>query len=110
MQTALAESEQRASDLVRENERQTAEVEEQQESIAALRADAAALRGKIDQIEVDLSGARDEAVRERTAAEHARTQLAKAQLHLETTPRLEAELTALPAAFDAERLARTAAE
>lgn len=54
--------------------------------------------------------ARDEAARERSGAELARTELAKAQLRLEAMPRLEADLVAVRDVLETERLARVTAE
>jgi len=110
LETGLADSEQRAADLARENGRQAADIEDKAELIGALQAEAAAQQGKFDQIEVDLAGARDDAMRERAAAETARTELARERLRLEAMPRLEADLNALRAEFDAERRARITAE
>ena len=53
---------------------------------------------------------RDEAARERSGAELARTELAKAQLRLEAMPRLEADLVAVRAVLEAERTARQQAK
>ncbi|MET3135039.1 colicin import membrane protein [Oxalobacteraceae bacterium GrIS 1.11] len=110
LETGLADSEQRAADLARENARQAADIEDKAELLAALQAEAAAQQGKLDQIEADLAGARDDAMRERAAAETARTELAKERLRLEAMPRLEADLAAVRAEFDAERRVRITAE
>ncbi|MET3133591.1 colicin import membrane protein [Oxalobacteraceae bacterium GrIS 1.11] len=110
LETGLADSEQRAADLARENARQAADIEDKAELLAALQAEAAAQQGKLDQIEADLAGARDDTMRERAAAETARTELAKERLRLEVMPRLESELAAVRAEFDAERRARITAE
>jgi colicin import membrane protein len=47
---------------------------------------------------------------QRQAAESARTELAKVQLRLEGVPTLEAELSRMHAALDAERAARVTAD
>jgi uncharacterized protein (DUF3084 family) len=61
-------------------------------------------------METDLHALRDEIVRERQAAESARTELAKAQLRLEAMPRLEQENARLQESLDTERKSRTDAE
>jgi chromosome segregation ATPase len=62
------------------------------------------------QIEVDLSASRLDGERERTAAEAARTELAKSLLRLEAMPRLEADLASLRLELDKERQGRVMAE
>lgn len=101
---------QEAADLSTENERQVIENESQGETIELLRADASTLQGRAGQLESDLVVARDEATRERSGAELARTELAKAQLRLEAMPRLEADLVAAREVLETERLARQQAE
>ena len=54
--------------------------------------------------------ARNDALREREAAEAARIELAKALLRLEAMPRLEADMDALRVDLDKERQGRVAAE
>ena len=61
-------------------------------------------------MQTDLAAAKDDADRERKAAEAARTELAKALLRLEAMPRLEVDLAALRAELDKERQGRVTAE
>lgn len=61
-------------------------------------------------IESDLARSADDVVAERASAEHARTELAKAQLRLEALPRIEADADRLRAELAAESKARVAAE
>ena len=110
LETELADQQQEAADLATENERQVLENDSQSEVIETLRAEVSKHQGRAGQLEADLAVARDEASRERSGAEMARTELAKAQLRLEAMPRLEADLVAVRAVLDAERLARVAAE
>jgi colicin import membrane protein len=110
LESKLADSEQRAAELARENERQVAAIDEQAELLVTLQDAAALQQGKLDQIELDLAAAREEALRERAAAESARTELAKEQLRLEAMPRLETDLAALRTTYEAERQTRIAAE
>jgi hypothetical protein len=110
LESELADQQQEAADLATENERQVLENDAQSEVIEALRAEVSKHQGRAGQLEADLVVARDEASRERSGAELARTELAKAQLRLEAMPRLEADLVAVRAVLDAERLARVAAE
>ena len=110
LEAELADQQQEVADLATENERQVIENDAQAETIESLRAEVAAHQGRAGQLESDLVVARDEAVRERTGAELARTELAKAQLRLEAMPRLEADLLAVRAVLDTERTARQVAE
>jgi len=110
LETELAEQQQEAADLATENERQAADIEDKNETVTALHAELATLQGRIGQMEIDLAAAKEDADRERKAAEAARTELAKALLRLEAMPRLEADLAALRAELDKERQGRVAAE
>ena len=110
LEAELAEQQQEAADLATENERQVIENDAQTDMIELLRADVATHQGRAGQLESDLAMARDEAARERSGAELARTELAKAQLRLEAMPRLEADLVAVRAVLDTERTARQVAE
>lgn len=84
-----------AEDLATENERQAALIGEQMATIESLRGEKAALAGRLAEIETAISTHREDAVRERLAAEAARTEVAKLMLRLEGLPRLEAELAEL---------------
>jgi chromosome segregation ATPase len=110
LEAQLAESEQVAADLARENERQANELDEQAEAHGKLLDALASLQGRVDQLDKDLLAAHEETARERSEAEKARTDLAVALLRLEAMPRLEADLEAARAACDIERRARIAAE
>lgn len=110
LEAELADQQQEASDLATENERQVVENESQAEAIELLRAEVSKHQGRAGQLESDLVVARDEAARERSGAELARTELAKAQLRLEAMPRLEADLVGVRGVLEAERADRVAAE
>ncbi len=110
LEADLATAQQSQADLIGESERQTATIEAQGEALDMAHAEKAELQGKLGQMETDLATARDEAARERQAAEAARTELAKAQLRLEALPRIEAEADRLRGELDAERRARVEAE
>lgn len=84
-----------AEDLATENERQAALIDEQLVTIESLRGEKAALAGRLAEIENVIGTHREDAVRERQAAEVARTEVAKLMLRLEGFPRLEAELAEL---------------
>ncbi len=105
LESDLADQQQEAADLATENERQIIENESQAETIALLRADVAMHQGRAGQLESDLAVSRDESARERSGAELARTELAKAQLRLEAMPRLEADLGAVREVLETERSA-----
>ena len=110
LKAELAEQQQEAADLAAENERQGADIEDKNDAAVALQANLATLQGRLNQIEIDLATARNDALREREAAEAARIELAKALLRLEAMPRLEADLGALRVDLDKERQGRVAAE
>jgi chromosome segregation ATPase len=110
LEIELADQQQETADLATENERQVIENDTQAELIEQLRSDVAAHQGRAGQLETDLTASREEAVRERSGAELARTELAKAQLRLEAMPRLEADLMAVREVLETERLARQQAE
>ena len=110
LEAELAEQLQEASDMAEENERQALESQEQTEAIELLRSEVASHKGRTSQLEADLAASRDEVARERSAAEQARTELAKAQLRLEAMPRLEADLEAVRAVLETQRTARQQAE
>ena len=110
LEADLAEQLQEASDMAEENERQALESQEQAEAIELLRSEVAIHKGRTSQLEADLAASRDEVARERSGAELARTELAKAQLRLEAMPRLEADLEAVRVALETERTARQQAE
>ena len=110
LEAELAEQQQEAADLATENERQAGDIEDKAEAVTALQFDLANLQGRVAQMEVDLSAARLDGERERTAAEAARTELAKSLLRLEAMPRLEADLANLRLELDKERQGRVVAE
>ena len=110
LEAQLAESEQIAGDMARENERQAIELEEQVDAHNKLLDGLASLQGRVDQLDKDLLVAHEETVRERSAAEQARTDLAVALLRLEAMPRLESDLEASRRDCEVERRARIVAE
>jgi len=110
VQMQLADSEEAAGDLARENKAQAEQLEQREEEIGKLTDGAASLQGRFDQLERELVAMQEEAARLRGDAERAHTELAKAQLRLEAMPRLEADLAAARAECDSERQARIAAE
>ena len=110
LEAELADQQQEAADLAAENERQVIENDAQADTIELLRAEVSTHQGRAGQLESDLVVSRDEAARERSGAELARTELAKAQLRLEAMPRLEADLVAVRAVLEAERTARQQAK
>lgn len=79
-------------ELAVENERQALTIEDQLQVIELLRGEKSALEGRLAEIEITAGVLREESVRERQAAEAARTEVAKLMLRLEGLPRLEAEL------------------
>lgn len=110
LEAELAEQQQEGADLATENERQMAEIKNKTDNLTAAHAKLATLHGRNDQMEKDLAVARDEADRERKAAEAARTELAKTLLRLDAMPRLEADLATSRSELEKERQLRVAAE
>ncbi|MBN9424505.1 MAG: hypothetical protein BGO63_11265 [Candidatus Accumulibacter sp. 66-26] len=110
IESKLSDTQQAANDLAAEAERQVNHIERLETEVADLQGEKATLAGRVTQLETDLTSARDEAGRERQAAEAARTDLAKTQLRLEAMPILEKENERLQGELDVERTARTDAE
>ena len=110
LEADLAEQQQAAADLAAENERQTAAIDDLTAQLDQLAAEKATAEGRAEQLAADLAGSKEDAARERQAAEAARTELAKAVLRLEAMPRLEADLAAIRAELATERQARIDAE
>lgn len=110
LESDLAEQQQEEADLATENERQAADIEDKANALTTLHAELATLQGRLGQMQTDLAAAKDDADRERKAAEAARIELAKALLRLEAMPRLEADLATLRAELDKERQGRVSAE
>ena len=110
LEAKLAESEQNNVDLAREGERQLAEIDALTDQVELEQQELATVRGRLEQVDADLTTARDEAKREREGAEKARTDLAKAELRLEAMPRLEGDLAAVRGDLEAERKVRIEAQ
>ena len=110
LQDDLVAVKQANGDLISESERQALTIEMQAESLEALQAKNAALAGRLAQLDSDLAKVVDDVAGERQAGEHARTELAKAQLRLEALPKFEAEADRQRARLEAERTAKIAAE
>ena len=110
LQSDLVVAQQANSDLIAESERQASTIELQAENLETLQAEKAELAGRLAQVESDLARATDDIANERQASEHARTELAKAELRLEALPRIEAEADRLRGELAGERTAKVAAE
>jgi chromosome segregation ATPase len=110
LQADLVAAQQANGDLIAEVERQASTIELQAEALESVQAEKAELAGRLAQVESDLAKAGDDVGAERQAAEHARTELAKAQLRLESLPRLEAEADRLRGELGQERTAKVAAQ
>nr|GFD53152.1 hypothetical protein [Tanacetum cinerariifolium] len=78
--------------------------------LTALAGERAEAEGRANQLEADLKTAIADATAERQAAEHARTELAKALLRLEAMPRLEEDLERARSELEQERVGRVTAE
>ena len=95
LESELADARQEANDLAVENERQSEALENLQAEVEKLQSELLTARGRIGQLAADLDASKQEAQAQRDAAEAARTELAKAQLRLESMPRMESELARL---------------
>lgn len=110
LQDDLVAAQQANGDLISESERQASTIELQAEALESAQGEKAVLAGRLAQVESELARASDDVAAERQAAEHARTELAKAQLRLEALPRIEAEADRLRGELEAERAAKVSAE
>ena len=110
LQADLVAAQQANGDLIAESERQASTIEIQAEALNSAQAETSTLTGRLAQIESDLARASDDVAGERNAAEHARTELAKAQLRLEALPRIEAEADRLRSELEKVTAAKVAAE
>ncbi len=110
LEADLVTAQQANQDLIAESERLAAALEREQSAVETLQADKAELSGRLGQLTKDLEDVRAEAVAQREAAEHARTEKAKLELRLEGVPRLEAEIERLKGALESERNAKVVAE
>lgn len=100
----LADLQAETSSVIVENERMGAEIEALATELATLQEQLAATAGRAQQLEVDAARQATELAAERAAAEAARVALAKAELRLESVPRIEAEIVAVRAELAAERI------
>lgn len=110
LQAELEAAQQATADVLAENERLAAEIDERDRKIAALtteRDQASAVAGERS-TEIERLAA--EVQHERATARHAQNELVATMLRLEQLPRLESEIKRLQALQEAEREARTAAD
>lgn len=110
LEADLVTAQQANQDLIAESERLAAALEREKSAVKTLQADKAELSGRLGQLTKDLEEVRAEAVAQREAAEHARTEKAKLELRLEGVPRLETEIERLKVALESERSAKVVAE
>lgn len=110
LQAELLSAQQTIDDFVAENERLSQTIEDQAVTIDQAFAEKTELAGRYSQLESDFQRTSDDLDAERRAAEMSRTELAKAQLRLESVPRLEADLDRLRSDLERERNLRVAAE
>ncbi len=110
VEAQLVESQQEATDLAKENERQAEEVGELISTVERLQGEAQNRDGRLSVLEGELVIARREADEGRASAEAARTDLAKSQLRLEGLLRLETDMQSVRADLAAINKAREAAE
>lgn len=110
LEAELLLAQQANADLIGESERQASALDEMEKSLEALRCERAELLGRQAQLSADLAASQQTAEVQRQAAEAARTELARSLVHLDSLPRLEAELERLRTTLDGERVGRVLAE
>ena len=110
VQSAIADATSRLADLqsehdllITENENQTADLEYLVNSLASEKEQNSKFAGRVQQLEADAMLISTKLDRERSDAKSAMTALAKAELRLESLPRIEQELTSLRNQLEMER-------
>lgn len=93
--TQLADLQAEASAIIAENERQATEIDMQAADLSSFQDQCAAYAGRVQQLESEVTRLIADLVAERQAAESARIALARAELHLESVPRIQAEISAV---------------
>ncbi len=106
----LVSVQQAQKDLISENESLLGDLEELQVALEEVQVKHSQLEGRNAQLLADFADVTRVTETQRQAAESARTELAKLQLRLEGVPPLEAELSRMHAALEAERAARVTAD
>lgn len=99
----LAELQTDTAAVIEESERQAAELERSGVELAAAHELCSNLTGRVGQQEIDIDKLNSELVSERLAAEHARTELAKAELRIEAAAKVEVDLAAVREQLEQER-------
>lgn len=110
LEAELTVAQQANADLIAESERQTVALDEMEKVLDGLRCERAEVLGRQSQLAADLVASQQTAEAQRQAAEAARTELARQQVHLDGFLRQQAELERLRTAFDCERTGRIVAE
>jgi len=88
LEAELLLAQQSNADLMGESERQASALDELEKSLEALRCERAELLGRQAQLSADLAASQQTAEVQRQAAEAARTELARQQVHLDGLARL----------------------
>jgi phage shock protein A len=104
----LVELQSDLAQVIAENERQTAELEDQAVDLIKLRSQVQAQSGQIEQLLADATLAREQIAAETKSREAAQISLAKAELRIESLPALLEELKTLR--LEAKRSGEEAAE
>lgn len=110
LEADLASAQTTISDLITESERQAATIDNQAQYQSEQYDQITKDKGIIEQLQADLARTSDIALQERQAAEHARTELAKALLRLEAVPDLQTRCDDMRKELDQERQIRTEAQ
>lgn len=100
----LADLQNETATVILESERQSVEIDSLTTELSTLQEQLAATTGRAHQLETDAARQAAELAAERAAAEAARVALARAELRLESVPRIEAEIVSVRADLAAERI------
>lgn len=107
---AGAEASRKIAELENDLDRNAEESEERRVLLEIWEVELEAAKGQLQSLAGQIDQLKADAEQIREAHKHAQRELAKAELRLESLPRLEKETERLQAALDAERLVKTDAE
>ena len=110
LEAELVATQQAQADLIAESDRQVSTIEIQAAALESAQADKSELVGQRIRLETDLASLVADLQKERDAGERARIELGKAELRLESVPRLERDLERVRTDLDAAIAGRQAAE
>jgi len=106
----LEDARQAVADLILEADQQREEIAQLEQAISVVQNERSKHAGRCQQLELDVAELRDTVQSGRTELDKALAENARSTIRLEQVPRLESELEKLRTSFEAEHLARIAAE